>query len=462
MSVVRITADRRHDLNGFALFAILATATGFAEMANRRYLKLPTAMGLVIISLLGVGVVLLLDFFGVNASESVRNVLPTGKDFQEFFIDSSLALMLYAAATSIDPAALRRHALPIIFFATIGTLISVILVAIGTYYIGIGIGVSISPEIALLFGAIIAPTDPIAVSKVTEKIKGWRTWKAIVTGESLFNDAIALIIFTLVLNSILGQADPQSDHFFEMFLKEVLIAVGVGLGVVFVTGCFSFLMQSDCVEGRFMVGIGIAAGSFSLAEALGGSGPIAVVTAGITTMWAMRNSPTMKPHATVMSYWMVVEHCLASMFFLLIGFEVLTVDWKLAFILLGISAWVAVFFARIVTVTIGYVSLAIILKLGSMFYFVMPVSLAGVRGALSVALALSLPMSLGKDTESRSMILAMTFGAVVIGIILQSSGLMAAADSLNRHRSNRVRLRKPIRSVLVNARGIRRRRQHDN
>ena len=146
MIVVGITEARRHDLSGFALFAILATATGFAEMANRRYLKLPTAMGLVIISMLGVGVVLLLDAFGVNASEKVRNVLPTGKDFQEFFIDSSLALMLYAAATSIDAGALRRHALPILFFATIGTLISVILVAIGTYYIGVGIGVAISPE----------------------------------------------------------------------------------------------------------------------------------------------------------------------------------------------------------------------------------------------------------------------------------------------------------------------------
>jgi CPA1 family monovalent cation:H+ antiporter len=449
-------------LNGFALFAILATATGFAEMANKRYLKLPTAMGLVLISLGGVAVVFMLDAFGLDASEGVREILPTGKDFQDFFINSSLALMLYAAATSIDAGALRRHALPILFFATIGTLISVVLVAIGTYYIGIALNVPISPSIALLFGAIIAPTDPIAVSKVTEKIKGWRTWKAIVTGESLFNDAIALIIFTLVLNSILGQSNPESEHFLQMFLKEVLIAVGVGVGLVFVIGCFAFLMHSDSIEGRFMVGIGIAAGSYSLADAFGGSGPIAVVTAGLTTMWAMRNSPSMKPNPMVMNYWNVIEHCLASMFFLLIGFEVLTVDWKIAFVLLGVSAWAAVFFARVVTVTIGYASLAIILKLGSMFYFVMPVSLAGVRGALSVALALSLPMSLGTDTESRSMILAMTFGAVVIGIILQSSGLMATANMLNRHRSNRVRLRKPLRSVLVSARGKRRRRHHDS
>ena len=448
-------------MSGFALFAILVSATGYALMINSRYLKLPTAMGLVLISLGVVGIVLVLDAVGLPASTELKKILPSGQDFQDFLINSSLALMLYAAATSIDAKVLRRHALPILFFATAGTVMSVILVAIGTYWIGIALGIPMSPSIALLFGAIIAPTDPIAVSKITEKIKGWRTWKAIVTGESLFNDAIALIIFTLVLGSILGEEMPGGNvHFMEMFLQEVLIAVGIGLGVVIAVGLLGFIMDPENMEGRLLIGIGAASGSFTAADSLGGSGPVAVVTTGLATMWILRTSPSIRPMPAVMNTWSLIERCLASMFFLLIGVEVLTVNWQLGFILLGIGAWLTVFLARVTTVTIGYAGLAVLMKLGSAYQFIMPVSLAGVRGALSVALALSLPMQLGGSPENRELILAMTFGAVVIGILLQSSALMAASESLNRHRASRVRLRRPLRSVLFAARGKRHRRQH--
>ena len=244
-----------------------------------------------------------------------------------------------------------------------------------------------------------------------------------------------------------------------LFLKEVLIAVGVGLGLVTCMALISFLMDPNNLEGRLMIGIGLAAGSFSVSESLGGSGPIAVVTAGITTMWILKNAQGIRPMPGVLNIWRLIEHCLASMFFLLIGIEVLTVDWRIAFILLGVGAWATVFFARVLTVIIGYVGMAVIMKVGSAFYFIMPVSLAGVRGALSVALALSLPVTLGNSDDNRELILAMTFGAVVIGILLQSCGLMAASGAMNTHRSDRVRLRKPLRSVLVSAREKRHRRQ---
>ena len=247
-------------MNGFELFAILTTATGYAVMVNSRYLKLPTAMGLMLISLFAVGVVLLLDQLGFQASAAVIKILPTGSEFQDFFVNSSLALMLYAAAISVDTGALRRHALPILFFATVGTFLSVILVAVGTWWVARLVGVPISPGIALLFGAIVAPTDPIAVSKVTEKIRGWRTWKAIVTGESLFNDAIALIVFTVVLSTLQGDTTLGDVHFFQIFLSEVLIAVGVGLGCVFGVACLYLLIHAENAEGRLLVGIGIASG----------------------------------------------------------------------------------------------------------------------------------------------------------------------------------------------------------
>ena len=447
-------------MNGFELFAILTTATGYAVMVNSRYLKLPTAMGLMLISLFAVGVVLLLDQLGFQASAAVIRILPTGSEFQDFFVNSSLALMLYAAAISVDTGALRRHALPILFFATVGTFLSVILVAIGTWWVARLVGVPISPGIALLFGAIVAPTDPIAVSKVTEKIRGWRTWKAIVTGESLFNDAIALIVFTVVLSTLQGDTTLGDVHFFQIFLSEALIAVGVGLGCVFAVACLYLLIHAENAEGRLLVGIGIASGSFSAAEALGGSGPVAVVTAGICMTWMLQKTPHIKPMPAVMSFWQLVERSLASMFFLLIGLEVITVHWKFGFILIGIGAWVAVFAARVLAVSIGYASLAVLLRLGSAFYFIMPVSLAGVRGALSVALALSLPLVIEGDAGNRPMVLSMTFGAVIIGIIVQSTGLLLAADALNGHRSNRVRFRKPIRSVFLDAREKRRRRHH--
>ena len=111
------------------------------------------------------------------------------------------------------------------------------------------------------------------------------------------------------------------------------------------------------------------------------------------------------------------------------------------------------------TVGIGYIGLTVLFRLGSAFYFIMPVSLAGVRGALSVALALSLPEVIAGNAASKELILAMTFGAVVVGILLQGACLLKASSSLNKHRSNRVRLRKPIRSVMVSAKERQRQRR---
>ena len=432
--------------SSFEAFAILAFATGLAELLNARFLKLPSAMGLVVMSLLVVGIALLLEVTGVHAVESIEHMLPKNSDFKKYLIDSCLAFLLYAAAISVDQRTLRKHLFPVLFFATIGVVISTVFVALACWGICEVRGVDFVFPAALIFGAIISPTDALAVNPLLERISGKRSWKSIISGESLFNDAMALLLFVVFTKfAISGKLETSSGLMLE-FLREAGIAIGVGLGTAAIATAVVMIAPNRTKLGRILISMSLAAGSYALATRFEASGPIAVVTAGLALVFTLKKLKTVKPMEEVALFWRLVEQMLAALFFFLIGLEVLTVNWSWFLVGMAAMGWIVVLVARFITVLVGYGSLAVMIDVGKVRNFIFPMTLAGVRGAISIALALSLPVA--SKFPYRDHIIVMTFGAVVIGLLVQGGALILMADPLQKAEESSLRLRKPFRNLL--------------
>jgi CPA1 family monovalent cation:H+ antiporter len=335
-----------------------------------------------------------------------------------------------------------------------------VLVAHGTLFVSGLFGIEMTLAGAYLFGAIISPTDPMAIKRITEGIRGNRTWATIIQGESLFNDAFALVAYTLAAGVVFSTtgSDP-AQSLVALFIWEVLVSIGIGLGLALVSGLLLMIFGTNERDGRVLASIGLAAGSYALAAHLGASGPIAVVTTGLAVMWGFHHSRKFHTLDSVRDFWSMSERGLASMFFLLIGLEVLVVDWTLGLVVLGIAAWAVVFFARFLTVILGYLGSTLLYRLGSAVHFITPLTVGGVRGSISVALALSLPVVATDTLGQRKTIIALTFGAVVIGLLLQSSALELMSRKFNARQSNHPKFRHGVRSVLVGARQKRHRSQ---
>lgn len=430
----------------FEAFAILAFATGTAEVLNARFLKLPSAMGLVILSLLVVGIALLLELLGIHAAEAIELVLPKTSDFKRYLIDSCLAFLLYAAAISVDQNTLRRHFLPILFFATVGVVLSTVFVALSLWGFGKLSGVAFAFSGALVFGAIIAPTDALAVHPLLDRISGKRSWKTIISGESLFNDAMALLLVVVFTKFATTGELAKSSSLMVEFLREAGIAIGVGLGTAVVAAAAGIIGGNRSKLGRMLISMSLATGSYALATRFDASGPIAVVTAGLAIMYALNKSKHIKPIEDSTIFWGFVEQVLAAMFFFLIGLEVLTVKWSWFLVGMAAVGWIVVLAARFITVLIGYGSMAVMIRFGKARDFIFPMTFAGVRGAISIALALSLPVA--SDFPYRGQIIVMTFGAVVIGLLIQGGALILMAEPLEHAEESTLRLRKPFRNLL--------------
>ena len=429
----------------FEAFAVLAFATGTAEVLNARFLKLPSAMGLVAMSLLVVGIALLLELLGVHAAEGIEMVLPRDADFKRYLIDSCLALLLYAAAISVDQNSLRKQIIPVLFFATLGVVLSTILVGVSVWGLGTLMGMSFAFSAALLFGAIISPTDALAVHPLLERISGRRSWKSIISGESLFNDAMALLLVVVFTQfAVTGEVASTSVMVLE-FMREAGIAIGVGLGTAIVAACVGVIGLNRSKVGRMLLSISLATGSYALAMRMDASGPIAVVTAGLSIVYLMKKSVKFTPMEEAVIFWRVIEQVLAAMFFFLIGLEILTVSWSWSLVGMAALGWIVVLLARFITVLIGYGWMAVLLRVGRPRDFLLPMTLAGVRGAISIALVLSLPIS--ENFPYRDQIIVMTFGAVVLGLLVQGSILMAMSEPLQRVKETPIRLRRPFRRV---------------
>lgn len=402
----------------FEAAAILVSATALFAFVNARFLKLPMPIGVTLAALvLSLGLVL---FGGADAVPWADRLLAS-LDFDELVMHGMLSFLLFAGALFVDLGDLNRHRGPILLLATVGIVLSTFLVGAGTWWLLGWLGLDIPFLYALAFGALISPTDPIAVLAILKRVGVPEATETLITGESLFNDGVGVVIFGVLLSLLDGGAhgDASVGALATLFLQEAGggLAFGAALGSV----GYLLLSQIDDHTAEILITLAIVTGGYAAALAMHTSGPLAVVVAGLFIgnrgrLLAM--SARTREHLD--TFWELADELINALLFVLIGIEVLILKFTTLAVEAALLAIPLVLLVRLfsVSVPIG------LFRLRRDFapYTTRLLVWGGLRGGISIALALSLPAG-----PERDLILTMTYGVVVFAILVQGTTLGALA-----------------------------------
>ena len=411
-------------LNMAAIVLTLAALFGYV---NHRWLGLPNTIGLVLIALLASLGVIALDAAipGLGFRDSLRNVL-AGIDFHEALMKGMLSFLLFAGALHVDFAALMERKWAIGALATFGVVLSTFLIGLATYYLAGLTGVAIPLIYCLVFGALITPTDPVAVLGILKTVDIPPELEAKIAGESLFNDGVGVVVFTILATIAAGTGghggQPMTAvDMIALFATEALGGAALGLAAGYLA--YRAMKSIDEHNLEVLITLALVTLTYAAAFAIHVSGPIAVVVAGLLignhgARFAM--SETTRDH--VDKFWSLLDEVLNSVLFLIIGFEVVA---------LTVTGEIALLMAAAVPVAIAarFISVATpITLLGLRHTFTrgaIPVlTWGGLRGGISVALALSLP-----DGPVKEPILAITYGVVIFSIVVQGLTVKAVVGA---------------------------------
>lgn len=408
------------------LFDIIAVLLGLSALfgyINHRFLRLPHTIGLVVIALVASGAIVLADFlmphFGIGqlVTHNIKQI-----DFYDTVMNGMLSALLFAGAVHVDLEELAARKWVIGLMASVGVVTSTFIIGTAMWFVMNGLGVEIPFIWALVFGALISPTDPVAVLGILKTVRVPRLLEAKIAGESLFNDGVGVVVFAIVVAIAVGGPDGNIGvlEVAKLFVVEAFGGVILGLVAGFIAYISIRMIDEHNLE--VLITLALVTCTYALALHVHTSGPIAVVVAGLFignhgAKFAM--SENTREH--VFQFWELSDEILNSVLFLLIGLEVLVIgiDPTLWWIIpLAIPIVLA---ARFMAVAIPISLLSIRETFTENAVFIL--TWGGLRGGISVALALSLP-----DGPYKAPILACTYGVVVFSIIVQGltmKGLVA-------------------------------------
>jgi CPA1 family monovalent cation:H+ antiporter len=401
-------------LNAAAVIVTLAALFGYI---NHRWLGFPHAIGIVVIALLAsLGAIAIDAIFPTLAlQDSVRSILAS-IDFHDVLMKGMLSFLLFAGALHVNLGDLLSRKWAIGTMATVGVLMSTFMVGFAVWGISSVLGIDIPLSYCLVFGALIAPTDPVAVLGILKTVEVPESLKAKIAGESLFNDGVGIVVFIIMVAIATGGGGHGGDSvgvldIIRLFAQEAL--GGAALGLAF--GYIAYLALKSINEHNLEVLITLALVmlTYGVAAALHLSGPIAVVIAGLLignhgTRFAMSD----KTRDHVQKFWSLLDEIINSALFLLIGFEVFALSISGNVVVLMIIAIPLTLAARFISVATPLTALS--LRRDFTKGAIPMLTWGGLRGGISVALALSLPESAIKET-----ILAVTYGVVIFSIVVQ-------------------------------------------
>lgn len=405
-------------LSIFDLIAILLALTAAFGWINHRILRLPHTIGLLVMGL-GASLVLIgveLAFPAVLLYEDLASIVRQ-IDFQATVLDGMLAFLLFAGALHVDLAVLRSRAGTVFSMATVGILISTAIVGAGFWFAAQSLGVPVPFAWALVFGALISPTDPVAVLSTLKAVRVPESLEVDMTGESLFNDGVGVVVFSVLLAAASGGGEVNLLHVGELFVVESLGGGVLGL----VTGYVAYraMRAIDDYPIEVLISLALVTGTYALASRLHMSGPIAVVVAGMLIgNRGPRDAFSDETQRYLFGFWTLIDEILNSVLFLLIGLEVLVLRLDPSFGWLAAITIPLVLCGRFFAVAIPVFALS---KWHSFVHGTIPVlTWGGLRGGISVALALSIP-----EVAEKSVILAATYAVVLFTIIVQGLSLRA-------------------------------------
>ena len=396
----------------FGNFSVVITVAVLISYLNHRFVKMPTTIA-IMVGAIGLSLVLIfLDHYFIGIEEHVRSQLEA-LDFHDLLMFVMLPFLLFAGALTVDLPALAHRRKEIAVLAMLGTLLSTFIVGIGSYYLLILLGNPIPFIYCLLFGALISPTDPIAVIAMLKSLGASKELDALVGGESLFNDGVAIVIFLTIYHIAFSSgATPTVSDVTFLFARQAIggIAYGLVLGLV----AYWLMSKVDDPHIEILLTLAVVTGGYYVAEHLEISGPLSMVVAGIFIgNYGRKYNMSAHTREHLDSFWELVDELLNAALFFLVGLEIL-----LLFpipgnaILIGLLAIPLVLLSRLTVVAGPFM----IFKRRDEYpaYIISILTWGGLRGGLALAMALALP----KD-EYRPIVLVMTYACVVFSVVVQ-------------------------------------------
>jgi CPA1 family monovalent cation:H+ antiporter len=397
-------------MNLFALVSVVVTLTALISYLNYKFIKLPNTIGVMIISLVLSLIVLAATRMVPNLHSYIGSLIGN-ISLDRTLIQGLLGFILFSGAMRTDWVELRKNKFVIILLATLGVVISAFVYGTGIYFLLNFFGAGLNYTYCLLFGAILSPTDPVAVLGVIKSLKVAKTLEVEISGESLFNDGVGIVLFTIFLEMAVGSRDITFSYVSLFFLEEAL--GGAAIGAVLAWLFRELIKTVDNHQIEILLTLALVMGCYTAAAAFNISGPIAVSAAGIVI--GVRQKEFIKSEeerAYLTTFWEVLDWTTLTVLFVILGLEIFVVSFSLHIILLGLGAAAVLLFARWLSVTI----ITGILRLWRSFVdnFSVILTWGGLRGGIPVALALSLP----KDSN-REVIISITYIIVIFSIVVQ-------------------------------------------
>ncbi len=389
---------------------------------NYRFIKLPNTIGIMIISLLISLILLIVGKFGWSALVFHASQVLRGIDFHHTLMQGMLSFLLFAGALHINVNDLKQQQVVIGVLATFGVIASTFLLGTLSWLVLHALNVPLPYIYCLVFGALISPTDPIAVIGILKNARVPKTLETKIAGESLFNDGIGVVVFLVVLGIAVGGEDVSFQSIGLLFAREAIGGIVFGLAL----GALTYFLLKDVDNYQLEVLLTLAAvmGGYALSTWLHISGPIAVVVAGLFIgNHGRRLAMSDKTRLHLDSFWELIDEILNAVLFVLIGLEVLLLPLRTEYFLAALAIIPLVLFVRYVSVGIPILFLSRVRRFTPGVVQIM--TWGGLRGGISVALALSLPLSL-----EREIILALTYAVVIFSIIVQGLTISRMVDDI--------------------------------
>jgi len=394
-----------------SIISILLTVSALFAWLNYHTLKLPTTIGIMVISLLFSLVLVILGAFGFESGVNMAEQLVAQIDFNKALLNGMLGFLLFAGAMHVNLDDLIEAKWVIGLLASVGLFISTALVGVGTYLILNLVGIELSFAYCLLFGALISPTDPVAVMGILKTAGVSKKLETKITGESLFNDGVAIVVFLALYGIAVNGDQVDFGHIGHLFLQE---AVG---GALFGFVCGYIVLQMlkhvDNYQVEVLLTLALVAGGSTAATGLHLSAPIAVVVAGLMIGNQGRRAAMSKETVKQLdTFWELIDEILNAVLFLLIGLEVMILSSDAKIWLIGLVLAVLVIGSRLIAVTVPVTAL----RLHRDFHphVIKILTWGGLRGGISVALALAIPAG-----PERDIVVTITYVIVVLSILLQ-------------------------------------------
>ena len=404
----------------YSFSALIVLASIFAYL-NYRFLKLPSTIGIMVIAIV---VSIVLVMFGESVLPKTfrhLNNLMNSIDFTEVLMGAMLNFLLFAGGIHININDLKEQFRPVLIFSTAGVVISTFVVGFGMFYLLPFLGIHLPFIYCLVFGALISPTDPVAVLSILKQANVSKSLETKVAGESLFNDGMAVVVFTVVMQLAIGkEVDLGVESIGLLLMKEA--GGGILLGVLLGWVTSRLMREVDDYIISVLVTLSVVMGGYLIARQMHISGPLTMVAAGLFMgNFNVRFKMKSITQDYLIKFWELIDEILNAVLFLFIGFELLMIKDLRHFMVPGLLAIAVVLIARFISIWIPTKFMSLRTRFSPQTVKVLV--WGGIRGGVSIALAMSIPKS-----EYSEIILSITYCVVVFSIIVQGLTIAKVAN----------------------------------